>query len=185
MVRIQSCLPNKTRTARGLEGDPRGSPFLFGQTLANHWENAPPAKGFNPVSSFSFIFHPPASIFQLPASSSQLPASQSLSTPHPWSPTAGSQSSCAQVSAQPQPQQSVTRPGDRRSSPAGSSFVCHQAVGSGRGLCISTRGGWLWAYRKMRSWHVSAVQAVYRASRYRLTGDTGSFPVMAVGASLA
>jgi hypothetical protein len=38
------------------------------------------------------------------------------------------------------------------------------------------RRGWLWAYRKLRGWHVSAVQATYRASRYILTGDTGSFP---------
>lgn len=35
--------------------------------------------------------------------------------------------------------------------------------------------GWLWVYRKARSYHVSGVQAFYRATRFCLTGDTGSF----------
>lgn len=36
--------------------------------------------------------------------------------------------------------------------------------------------GWLWVYRKARSYHVNRLQAWYRATRFWLTGDTGSFP---------
>ncbi len=35
--------------------------------------------------------------------------------------------------------------------------------------------GWLWAYRKTRSYHTSMPQAFYRATRFWITGDTGSF----------
>lgn len=38
-----------------------------------------------------------------------------------------------------------------------------------------SKRGWAWAYRKVRGWHVSSLQAIYRASRFALTGDTGSF----------
>lgn len=34
---------------------------------------------------------------------------------------------------------------------------------------------WRWAYEKIRSYHVSPLQAAYRATRFWLTGDTGSF----------
>ncbi|SDR69655.1 hypothetical protein SAMN05216421_0047 [Halopseudomonas xinjiangensis] len=36
--------------------------------------------------------------------------------------------------------------------------------------------GWLWVYRKARSYHVTGLQAFYRATRFWITGDTGSFP---------
>lgn len=39
----------------------------------------------------------------------------------------------------------------------------------------STKRGWNWAFKKARSYHVSAMQACYRATRFWLTGDTGSF----------
>ena len=39
----------------------------------------------------------------------------------------------------------------------------------------SDKRGWLWVYRKARSYHVSSVQAGYRQMRFWLTGDTGSF----------
>jgi len=35
--------------------------------------------------------------------------------------------------------------------------------------------GWLWAYRKTRSYHTSMAQACYRATRFWITGDTGTF----------
>jgi len=35
--------------------------------------------------------------------------------------------------------------------------------------------GWSWAYSKTRSYHTSKLQALYRATRYWVTGDTGSF----------
>lgn len=35
--------------------------------------------------------------------------------------------------------------------------------------------GWSWAYSKARSYHVSRVTAFFRASRFWITGDTGSF----------
>lgn len=34
---------------------------------------------------------------------------------------------------------------------------------------------WMWAYRKARSYHISPVQACYRAVRFSLWGDTGFF----------
>lgn len=37
------------------------------------------------------------------------------------------------------------------------------------------RRGWVWAYRKVRGWHVSGFQAFYRATRFAITGDSGSF----------
>lgn len=39
----------------------------------------------------------------------------------------------------------------------------------------SGKKGWIWAYRKARSYHVTVSQAFYRATRYWLLGDTGSF----------
>ncbi len=35
--------------------------------------------------------------------------------------------------------------------------------------------GWHWAYAKVRGYHVSALHAFYRATRYVLIGDTGAF----------
>ncbi|WP_341707980.1 hypothetical protein [Halopseudomonas sp.] len=35
--------------------------------------------------------------------------------------------------------------------------------------------GWRWAYLKTRSYHISKLQAAYHATRFWLTGDTGSF----------
>tara|TARA_Y100000782_G_scaffold33816_1_gene37783 strand:- start:4302 stop:4466 length:165 start_codon:yes stop_codon:yes gene_type:complete len=35
--------------------------------------------------------------------------------------------------------------------------------------------GWLWAYKKTRSYHTSKAQAFYRATRFWIMGDTGSF----------
>lgn len=35
--------------------------------------------------------------------------------------------------------------------------------------------GMIWAYRKIRSLHVSPASAGYRALRYVLCGDTGNF----------
>lgn len=35
--------------------------------------------------------------------------------------------------------------------------------------------GWAWAYGKVRGYHVSALQAFYRATRFKLIGDTGTF----------
>ena len=34
---------------------------------------------------------------------------------------------------------------------------------------------WLWAYHKVRSYHVSRLPAAYRATRFYLLGDTGTF----------
>lgn len=39
----------------------------------------------------------------------------------------------------------------------------------------SSQHGWKWAYQKARGYHVSAVQAFYRATRFWLIGDTGTF----------
>ncbi|WP_193073526.1 hypothetical protein [Pseudomonas sp. FME51] len=38
-----------------------------------------------------------------------------------------------------------------------------------------SKRGWNWAYHKVRSYHVSRFQACYRATRFWLFGDTGSF----------
>ncbi|MFT6465729.1 MAG: hypothetical protein ACJARL_002542 [Halopseudomonas sp.] len=35
--------------------------------------------------------------------------------------------------------------------------------------------GWIWAYTKARSYHLSSLHAGYRATRFFLTGDTGAF----------
>ncbi|MEH6669410.1 hypothetical protein [Halopseudomonas sp.] len=39
----------------------------------------------------------------------------------------------------------------------------------------SSSRGWIWAYNKARSYHVSRASAFVRATRFWLTGDTGSF----------
>ncbi|WP_177424227.1 hypothetical protein [Pseudomonas sp. MYb185] len=39
----------------------------------------------------------------------------------------------------------------------------------------NSRQSWGWAYRKVRSYHVSPLKACYRATRFWLFGDTGSF----------
>lgn len=36
--------------------------------------------------------------------------------------------------------------------------------------------GWVWAYRKARSYHLSVIHALYRATRFMLFGNTGAFP---------
>ncbi len=38
-----------------------------------------------------------------------------------------------------------------------------------------SKRSWSWAYHKARSYHVSRLQACYRATRFWLLGDTGSF----------
>lgn len=40
---------------------------------------------------------------------------------------------------------------------------------------VSRNRGWRWAYSKTRRCHVNKLQALYRATRYWLTGDTGNF----------
>ncbi|MBL4834649.1 MAG: hypothetical protein JKY26_11840 [Pseudomonas sp.] len=39
----------------------------------------------------------------------------------------------------------------------------------------SSSRGWIWAYNKARSYHVSRMSAFVRATRFWVTGDTGSF----------
>lgn len=39
----------------------------------------------------------------------------------------------------------------------------------------ATKGGWGWAYRKIRSLHASRGTALFRATLYWLRGDSGSF----------
>ena len=38
-----------------------------------------------------------------------------------------------------------------------------------------TKRGWLWAYRKIRGLQCSRFTAAYRATRYVLRNDTGTF----------
>ncbi|SDS42347.1 hypothetical protein SAMN05216271_1889 [Halopseudomonas sabulinigri] len=45
----------------------------------------------------------------------------------------------------------------------------------GSPIMSEPKRGWRWAYRKTRSYHTSKAQAFYRATRYWVTGDTGSF----------
>ena len=42
-------------------------------------------------------------------------------------------------------------------------------------MSASTKRGWTWAYRKMRDLHCSRSSALYRATRFWLRGDTGTF----------
>jgi len=42
-------------------------------------------------------------------------------------------------------------------------------------MMSSPKRGWRWVYGKIVGFHVGRWQAVYRATRYWLTGDTGSF----------
>jgi hypothetical protein len=39
----------------------------------------------------------------------------------------------------------------------------------------TNRKGWVWAYKKIRRFGFSRSTAFYRASRYVLLGDTGTF----------
>ncbi|WP_185268980.1 hypothetical protein [Halopseudomonas xiamenensis] len=42
-------------------------------------------------------------------------------------------------------------------------------------IMSNSRRSWGWAYQKVRSYHVSPLKACYRATRFWLFGDTGSF----------
>ncbi len=39
----------------------------------------------------------------------------------------------------------------------------------------TNRHGWVWVYKKIRRFGFSRFTACYRATRYFLTGDTGTF----------
>lgn len=47
--------------------------------------------------------------------------------------------------------------------------------GIGNEFMSTQKRSWRWAYHKVRSYHVSWLPAAYRATRFYLFGDTGSF----------
>jgi len=59
--------------------------------------------------------------------------------------------------------------------------LCHPTIesamycGNGCENMSNQNRSWRWAYQKIRSYHVSRLRAIYRATRFWLLGDTGSF----------
>ena len=47
--------------------------------------------------------------------------------------------------------------------------------GIGSEIMSTQKKSWRWAYQKIRSYHVSRLPAAYRATRFHLLGDTGTF----------